>query len=87
MRKEHNMKQDIFRKKSLERIQSPEQIDDYVRVVTPGLWLVLAAITLLLIAGIMWAVTTRIEVTETQQNGTVTTQEIAPISVVIDEGL
>ncbi len=81
------MKQDIFRKKSLERIQSPEQIDDYVRVVTPGLWLILAAITLLIIAGIMWGITARLEVTETKNDGTVTTTEIAPISFVIDEGM
>ncbi len=81
------MKQDIFRKKSLERIQSPEQIDDYVRVVTPGLWLMIAAITMLLIAGIMWGVMTRLEVSVTQSDGTVTTEQIAPISFVFDEGM
>ena len=80
------MKQDIFRKKSLERIQSPEQIDDYVRVVTPGLWLIIAAITLLLIAGITWGIATRLEVSVTHQDGTPITEAIAPISFVIDEG-
>ncbi|MCR4807821.1 MAG: hypothetical protein K5857_09120 [Lachnospiraceae bacterium] len=40
---------DLFRKKSLERISSPEELNDYIRVTTPGIWLILVAITLLLI--------------------------------------
>ncbi|HAE45644.1 MAG TPA: NHLP bacteriocin system secretion protein, partial [Lachnospiraceae bacterium] len=63
------MKQDIFRKKSLERIQSPDQIDDYVRVVTPSLWLLLGAIVLLLTMGIMWGVMTRVEAEVTHSDG------------------
>ena len=31
----------LFRKKSLERISSPEQLNEYVRVSTPSVWLVL----------------------------------------------
>ena len=81
------MKQDIFRKKSLDRIQSPEQIDDYVRVVTPGLWLVLGAIVFLLAAGIMWGITSRVEVTVTHPDGQVTVEEVAPISFVFSEGI
>ena len=39
----------IFRKKSIERISSPEQLHDYIRVTTPGVWLVLIAIIILLV--------------------------------------
>ncbi|MDO4805035.1 MAG: hypothetical protein Q4A32_09485 [Lachnospiraceae bacterium] len=81
------MREDIFRKKSLDRIQSPEQIDDYVRVITPGLWLVLGAVILLLSAFIMWGVMFKVSVDVAQDDGTVVTEEVAPISFVFDEGL
>jgi len=48
-------KSNIFRKKSMDRISSPEKLNDYIRVSTPGIWLLLAAIVILL-AGIgVWA--------------------------------
>lgn len=39
---------DLFRKKSLQKISSPEQLDDYIRVTTPSVWLVLLALIILL---------------------------------------
>ena len=42
------MEKQVFRKKSVERISSPEQLQDYMRVTTPGTWMVLAAVILLL---------------------------------------
>ena len=42
------MEKQVFRKKSVERISSPEQLRDYMRVTTPGTWMVLAAVILLL---------------------------------------
>lgn len=45
----------LFRVESLERIQSPDQLEDYIRVSNPGVWIVLAAIVLLLVAGVVWA--------------------------------
>lgn len=44
-----------FRKESLDRAKSPEQLDDYIRVSNPGVWMVLGAVVLLLVAGIVWA--------------------------------
>ena len=38
----------IFRKKSLERVQSPEQLNDYIKVANPGVWLVLIAVIIFL---------------------------------------
>ena len=81
------MKEDIFRKKSLEKIQSPEQIDDYVRVITPGLWLVLGAVILLLSAMILWGIMARIEVDASGEGGGGVTKQVAPISFVFDEGM
>ena len=42
------MENQVFRQKSVERIASPEQLQDYMRVTTPGVWMVLAAVILLL---------------------------------------
>ena len=55
------MADEIFRKKSLERIQSPEALNDYVRVANPGIWLLLGAIIVLLIGFCTWGVLGRIE--------------------------
>ena len=41
----------VFRKKTLDRISSPEQITDYLRVTNPGIWVVLVAVILLLDGG------------------------------------
>lgn len=42
------MSSDLFRKKSIERVSSPEQLNDYVKVSSPGVWAVLAAVLILL---------------------------------------
>lgn len=57
------MKESVFRKKSIERISSPEQINDYIRVANPSMWLIISAIILLLIARITWSIVGRIETT------------------------
>lgn len=49
------MDEQIFRKKSLDRISSPEQLDDYLKVSTPNLWLVLCAVIVLLFGILTWA--------------------------------
>lgn len=44
-----------FRQESLDRAKSPEQLDDYIRVSNPGVWMVLGAVLMLLLAGFIWA--------------------------------
>ena len=41
----------IFREKSLNKIASPEQMNDYIRVSSPSVWMVLTAVIVLLSAG------------------------------------
>lgn len=48
------MDRKIFRKKSLDRISSPEKIDDYLKVSAPIVWIVIVAMMLLLISAIVW---------------------------------
>ena len=55
--------QSIFRKKSLERITSPEQLQDYMRVTNPGVWLVLAVVIILLAGLIVCSAVGRLETT------------------------
>jgi hypothetical protein len=50
-------KNSIFRKKSMERISSPEEMDDYMKVTGPSMWLVTGAILLLLLAAVIWGIT------------------------------
>ena len=51
----------VFRKKSLDRISSPEDLHEYIHATNPGLWMVIAAITVLLVGAIIWGITGTIE--------------------------
>ncbi|MBQ7584332.1 MAG: hypothetical protein IJT24_06945 [Lachnospiraceae bacterium] len=55
---------DLFRKKSLESITAPEQMNDYVKVIGPGVWIVIAAVIILLSGVIVWGVFGRLETTD-----------------------
>ena len=33
-------KSKLFREKNLERLESPEQLNDYLRVTSPGVWMI-----------------------------------------------
>ncbi len=46
----------LFREKSLEAIESPEALNDYLQVTSPGVWLVMAAVIALLVGGILWGI-------------------------------
>ncbi len=50
------MEKSVFRKKSIDRVSSPEQLNDYIRVSSPSIWVLLAAIIVLLIGVIVWSV-------------------------------
>ena len=55
------MDESIFRKKSIDRITSPEALNDYLRVTTPTVWLILAAIILLLVGFLAWSTVANID--------------------------
>ena len=75
------MENQIFRKKSVERVASPEQLNDYVRVANPGVWLALAAVLALLVGACIWGVFGRLDTTLTA----VAIAENGSISVYVKE--
>ena len=69
----------IFRKKSIERVSSPEQLNDYIRVTTPSVWLILIAVIILIIGTLIWGVFGRIEI-----NTGAGAEVVAPVSYIIN---
>lgn len=78
------MNESIFRKKSMERVSSPEKLDDYIKITSVSMWLVLAAIILLLLAAVIWGFTGRIEETIVCPDGQTRVESVKPISLLID---
>ncbi|NLY38869.1 MAG: HlyD family efflux transporter periplasmic adaptor subunit [Firmicutes bacterium] len=50
------MENSLFRKSSLERIASPERLNEYIKITHPGVWSVLFACLALMIAVGFWAI-------------------------------
>ncbi|WHH58780.1 biotin/lipoyl-binding protein [Petroclostridium sp. X23] len=49
------MENDLFRKSSLERISSPEQLNEYIKITNPGIWCTLAGLLALMAAVGFWS--------------------------------
>ena len=50
------MQNKLFKKSSMERICSPEKLNDYIQVANPSIWLILSAVALLLMAVLVWGI-------------------------------
>ncbi len=70
----------IFRQKSIDKVSSPEKLDDYIKVTTPSVWLTLAAIVILLIGALVWGVTGELTI----HNDDGTTETVAPITFIMN---
>ena len=77
---DNKSKKSIFRKKSLDRVTSPESLNDYIRVTSPSVWIVLIAILVLLAGLLAWSIFGRLEVKDA--NGII--KVIAPITYIIN---
>jgi hypothetical protein len=53
----------LFRTKAMDRIASPDQLTEYLRVTNPGIWAVLAAVILLLAGIFAWSMVGTLETT------------------------
>ena len=68
----------IFRQKSIKRVTSPEELNDYIRVTSPSVWFVLAALVLLLVGMLAWSILGNVQV-HTDDGST---KDVHPISYV-----
>lgn len=57
------MNRQLFKKSNIDKISSPEQLHDYVRVANPGLWMAISAIVILLVGVIVWGFIGKIDTT------------------------
>ena len=57
------MNEEIFRRKSLDKVKSPENLDDYIRVSNPGVWLLLISVIILLVGACVWGALGHIDTT------------------------
>lgn len=64
----------IYREEMLERVSSPEQLNDYLRVTNPGIWMVLIGIIVLLAGLIAWSSIGTLETT-------------APATIVVEDNV
>lgn len=50
------MSSSVFRNSSLDRVSSPEQLNDYIKVSNPSVWVILAAAVIFLIGVVVWGI-------------------------------
>jgi hypothetical protein len=67
----------LFRRKALEKLQAPEQLDQLLTVTSPQAWLVLLGLATILIAAIVWAFVGNVE-TALEGNGMILPQADNP---------
>lgn len=60
---EEQKKASIFRSETMQRISSPERLTDYLRVTSPGIWIVLVAVLILLAGFFVWMSVDTLETT------------------------
>ena len=53
--------QSLFRKKTMDKISSPEQLTEYLKVTSPRMWIILAAVIMVLAAVVVWGILGRME--------------------------
>ena len=73
----------LFRKKAMERISSPEDLTSYLRVTSPGMWIVLAAVIVLMVGLFAWA---SVGTLETTVDATAIVQDHTARIVAADQG-
>lgn len=55
------MNEDIFRKESVEQMKTPDDLKQCIKVASPGMFLMLAAILIFMVGGVAWSLLARLE--------------------------
>ena len=55
------MDNNVFREETVNKINSPENLNEYIKVANQGVWLVLGAILMLLVGGLFWCIFAKLE--------------------------
>ncbi len=56
------MNDDIFRKKSIDNMDSPENLDSFLRITNPPIWFAIIGVIILLIGTVIWGCMAKLEV-------------------------
>ncbi len=72
-----DQKQRLFRKESLERLSSPERLDQLMQVVRPMDWLPLATLGVLVLLTVIWSIFGRIPITVSGRGILIPSQKVA----------
>jgi len=74
------MNNSLFKQESIDRVSSPEKLDDYIRVTTPSVWIILIAIVILLVGTIFWGIFGKVTV----HNEDGLEEQVSPITFIIN---
>ncbi len=72
-------KRDLFRKESLERLSSPERLDQLMQVINPKSWLPLASLGIIIGTALVWSVYGRIPITVEGRGALVYPSKVVPL--------
>lgn len=74
-----DQKQNLFRKESLERLSSPERLDQLMRVVGPKSWLPLTSLGSLVVVAVIWSIFGRIPITVEGRGVLIYPHQVVPL--------
>lgn len=74
-----DQKQNLFRKESLERLSSPERLDQLMQVVSPKSWLPLTALGSLVVVALIWSILGRIPITVEGRGVLIYPRKVVPL--------
>ncbi|WP_414582707.1 NHLP bacteriocin system secretion protein [Scytonema sp. PCC 10023] len=74
-----DQKSSLFRKQSLERLSSPERLDQLMQVVSPKSWLPLTALSSLVVVAIIWSICGRIPITVEGRGVLIYPRKVVPL--------
>lgn len=74
------MNKKLFREKNIQKVSSPEELNDYMRVTSPSVWVILISVIIILSGFVFWGITGTVTIVDDDGN----TQEVNPITFIIN---